>query len=106
MVINVLSYATKARYTKSSVYSASKAGAEAMMNSLREEVRDQGIKIVNVFPGATLTPMWHQKHQEWYGDQMMHPEDVAEAIYEVTLKPKSVMIEDLVIRPQIGDLRV
>lgn len=106
MVVNILSYATKSRYTKSSAYSASKAGAEALMNSLREEVRDQGIKIVNVFPGATLTPMWHPGHQQKYGHQMMSPDEVAEAIYEVTRKPKSLMIEDIVIRPQIGDLRV
>lgn len=105
-IMSILSYAAKATYTGSSAYAASKAGAEALMNVLRAETRDKGIKIVNVYPGAVFTPIWHPKHREKYGHQMMRPAEIAKVIYEVSLQPDSMMMEDIVIRPQIGDLRV
>jgi NADP-dependent 3-hydroxy acid dehydrogenase YdfG len=105
-IINVLSFAAKAIYTGSSVYAASKAGAEAMMNVLRAETRDKGINIVNVFPGAVFTAIWHPKHRDKYGHQMMQSADVAQIVYRVSCEPPGVMIEDIVIRPQMGDLRV
>ena len=105
-IINVLSYAAKTTYTGSSVYAASKAGAEAMMNVLRAETREKGINIVNVFPGAVFTSIWHPRHREKYGHQMMQPSDVAQVVYKLSCEPPGVMIEDVVIRPQVGDLRV
>ncbi len=105
-VINVLSFAAKATYTGSSAYAASKAGAEAMMNVLRAETRDKGIKIINVYPGAVFTSIWHPKHREKYGHQMLQPADIAEVVYKLSCEPSSVVIEDIVIRPQKGDIRV
>jgi NADP-dependent 3-hydroxy acid dehydrogenase YdfG len=105
-VINILSFVTKTTYTKSSVYSASKAGAEALMNGLRAEVRGEGVHIVNVYPGATLTPIWHPKHQEKFHDQMLKPEDIAEMVFQVSIQPTSMMVEELVLRPQVGDFQV
>lgn len=105
-IINVLSYTAKATYTGSSAYAASKAGAEAMMNALRAETRDKGIKIINVYPGAVFTPIWHPKHREKYGHQMMKPAEIAKVLYEISCQPPSMMMEEVVIRPQVGDLRV
>jgi NADP-dependent 3-hydroxy acid dehydrogenase YdfG len=106
VVMNVLSYASKATYTGSSAYAASKAGAEAMMDALRAETRDKGIKIVNISPGAVLTPIWHPTHQERYGHIMMKPGEIAKVLYDISLQPASMMIEDIIIRPQQGDLKV
>ena len=106
VVMNVLSYAGKVTYTGSSAYAAAKAGAEAMMDVLRAETRDKGIKIVNVSPGAVLTPIWHPKQQERYGHIMMKPAEIAKVLYDISLQPASMMIEDIVIRPQVGDLKV
>ena len=105
-IINIVSYAGKSVYTGSSVYSASKAGVDALMNVLRAETREKGIKIVNVHPGAVLTPIWHPKHQERYGERMMKPEEIASMIYDISCQPPSMMVEELIIRPQGGDLRV
>jgi len=106
LIVNIISYAAKASYTLSSAYAASKAGVEALMNGLRAEVRDKGIKIVNVFPGAVLTPIWHPKHRERYADRMMKPEELAEPVYHLTCLPPSMMVEELIVRPQGGDLKV
>lgn len=105
-IINILSYAAKTTYTKSAAYSASKAGAESLMNVLRAETREKGIKVVNVFPGAILTPIWLPHHREKFSKDMMKPSEIAKMIYEITTKPFSLMVEDVIIRPQRGDLNV
>jgi len=106
IILNVVSYAAKATYTQSAAYSASKAGVEALMDVLRAEMRDKGIKVMNVFPGAVLTPIWHPRHREKYADRMMKPDELAEFIYTLTRQPQSMMIEDIIVRPQAGDLKV
>jgi NADP-dependent 3-hydroxy acid dehydrogenase YdfG len=106
VVMNILSYAGKFTYTGSSAYAAAKAGAEAMMDVVRAETRDKGIKIINVSPGAVLTSIWHPRHQERYGNVMMKPEEIANFLYEISLQPASMMVEDIIIRPQGGDLKV
>lgn len=106
MIVNILSYAAKAVYTRSSVYGASKAGADMLMRVLREEVRSDGIRILNVFPGAVETPMWPEGLRAKYASQMMPADDVARAILQTIQLPATMMPEELVLRPQIGDLRV
>ncbi len=106
LIINILSFTVKSVYTKSSVYAASKAGVDAMMNVLRAEVRKNGIKVVNVYPGAVLTPIWHPKQQEKYGSQMLHPDTVANMIYTLSQQPEELLVEEIILRPQGGDLQV
>lgn len=106
MIVNILSYAAKAVYTRSSVYGASKAGADMLMRVLREEVRQDGVRVLNVFPGAVETPMWPERLRAKYASQMMPVEDVARAILQTVQLPATMMPEELVLRPQIGDLRV
>jgi NADP-dependent 3-hydroxy acid dehydrogenase YdfG len=106
LIINIVSFVTKAVYTKSAAYAASKAGLQAMMDVLRAEVRREGIRIVNIYPGAVLTPIWPSRQQETYKDQMLEPRDVARFVYDVSVQPEPVMVEEVVIRPQGGDLHV
>ncbi|MCU0452306.1 MAG: SDR family oxidoreductase [Bacteroidetes bacterium] len=106
MIVNILSYAAKAVYTRSSVYGASKAGADMLMRVLRDEVRHDGIRVLNVFPGAVETPMWPEALRAKYAGQMMPVVEVAQAILQAIQLPPGIMPEELVLRPQIGDLRV
>ena len=106
VIVNILSFAAKTIYTKSTAYSASKSGAEAMMNVLRAEVRNSGVKIINVYPGAVFTPMWAPKHRKKYSKRMIDPNVVARLVYEASSQPLSAMVEELIIRPQGGDLRI
>ncbi|MBN1398629.1 MAG: SDR family oxidoreductase [Bacteroidetes bacterium] len=105
-VLNIVSYIVKEVYTKSAAYAASKAGVEAMMNVLRAEVRGQGVNIVNVFPGAVNTQIWHPKQLQKYGNQMLTPEQVADMVYDISVQPHSLMVEEIILRPQGGNLQV
>lgn len=106
MIVNILSYAAKTTYTKSAAYSAAKAGAEAMMNVLRAEVRGKGITVTNVYPGAVATSMWPAKFQKTHRASMMTGNEVAHLVYLLTRQPGSVHVEELVVRPQKGDLHI
>ena len=106
LIINILSYAAKTVYTGSSVYAASKSAGAAMMSVLREEVRDKNIKVVNVYPGASVTPMWSVKARSRFKHRMMRPEDVAEFIVATAGMPVSIMVEEIAFRPQLGDLKI
>jgi short-subunit dehydrogenase len=105
LVLTILSFVVKEVFTKSAAYTASKAGAEAMMNVLRAEVRRQGINVVNVYPGATATPIWHPKQLEKYHEQMLKPQQIAEMIYQISIQDPSMMVEEVVLRPRGGNLQ-
>lgn len=103
-IINILSVAAHTVFTNSSAYAASKAGMLAMFNGLRAEVRKFNIKISNVMPGATDTPMWSQATRQKYSSRMMTPREVAEITVQIANQPKKVVIEDVIIKPIKGDL--
>lgn len=103
-IINILSVAANTVFTKSSVYAASKAGLAAFSKSLREELRNDNIKVVNVYPGATRTPIWGKSSLEKFGDKMMNPDDIAKMIYEIYKSESNMVPEELVLRPVTGDL--
>lgn len=104
-IINVLSVVAKQVYTKSSAYSASKAGLLAYTNSLREEVRKYNIRIINVLPGATETQMWPKKIRDEFSSKMMSSSDVARAIVWTYLQEGNAVVEELVVKPITGDLK-
>lgn len=103
-VINILSVVTKKVFTKSSAYSASKAGLLAYSDSLREEVRYKNIRIVNVIPGATETPMWSQNVRKNYAGKMMSPDDIARVLVWIYLNKSNMVTEEIVLKPITGDL--
>lgn len=103
-IINILSVAAHTVFTNSSAYAASKAGMLAMFNGLRAEVRKFNIKISNVMPGATDTPMWSPATRQKYSSRMMTPREVAEITIQIANQPKKVVIEDVIIKPIKGDL--
>ena len=60
------------------------------------------IKVVSVFPGATSTDIWGDAEVDH--SIMMTSEDVAHAMVSVCQTSDSAHIEELVLRPQGGDL--
>jgi len=103
-IINVLSVAALKPFTNSAVYSASKAGLFALANCLREEVRKFNIKVTNILPGATETPMWDSKTRQKYHRRMMSPRELAITIASIIETPKKVHLEEVIVRPIKGDL--
>ena len=103
-IIQMLSIASIKAFPGGSAYGASKFGALGLTNSLREEVRDKGIKVVAIMPGATETASWSDEERTEYHDRMMQPEDVAQMIEAILKLPQRAVVEEMVIRPIGGDL--
>jgi len=102
-IVQMLSIASTKAFAGGTAYGASKFGALGFTNALREEVRDKGIKVVSVMPGAVETPSWGDEGIENH-DRMMQPEDIAEAIMDILKQPQRTMVEEIVLRPIGGDL--
>ncbi|RKY95871.1 MAG: hypothetical protein DRQ13_06500 [Ignavibacteriae bacterium] len=103
-IINVLSIVTGKTFTNSSVYTASKMGLLGYSRVLREEVRKYNIRVINVLPGATETPIWTREMREENSERMMNPESIARLIVSTFLQSDNLVAEEIVIRPLQGDL--
>jgi short-subunit dehydrogenase len=106
VIINMSSVAAIENFADCSVYNASKAGLLSFSRTLRKEVRKSGVKVIDVLPGATLTDIWDEDFRTTFKDKMMHPEDIAEAVFEcirMSLNPR-LMIEEIILTPQAGSL--
>jgi len=103
-IINVLSVVTEKTFTNSSVYSASKMGLLGYARVLREEVRKYNIRVINVIPGATETPIWTREMRDDNSERMMNPESIARLMVSAFLQSDNLVVEDIVVRPLQGDL--
>jgi 3-oxoacyl-[acyl-carrier protein] reductase len=103
-IINILSSAAKKIFTESTAYTASKAGLLGYSNVLREEVRKYNIKVINVIPGATETPMWPAEVRNQKSDKMMSADDLARVLVWLYLQRGNLVTEEILIKPMTGDL--
>lgn len=103
-IINILSVVTKKTFTNSSAYTASKMGLLGYARVLREEVRKDNIRVINVIPGATDTPIWAREMREEHGKRMMNPESIARLMVSAFLQSDNLVVEDIIVRSLQGDL--
>ena len=101
-IFNLCSIASIKAYPNGGSYTISKFALLGFSKVLREELMVHNIRVTAVLPGATLTPSWDGS--ELPDERFMKPEDVAEAIFGAySLSPRSV-VEEILIRPQLGDI--
>jgi short-subunit dehydrogenase len=101
-VFNICSIASFKAYANGGSYAISKFAMLGMTKCLREELKNDGIRVTAVMPGATKTRSWESS--DLPDDRFMTIEDIAETIYGAhSLSPRSV-IEEIIIRPQLGDI--
>jgi short-subunit dehydrogenase len=103
-IINILSAVTQKVFTNSSIYSASKSGLMAYTKVLREELRGDNIRVINVSPGATATPIWPERVTIKKSEKMMKPERIAAFVYKAFSEESNMVPEEIVLRPSTGDL--
>ncbi len=86
-IVNNLSVAATRVFAGSAAYNASKHGALGLTNTLREELRPRGIRVIALLPGATDTDIWTTLWPQAPRKKMMSPETVAAAILQAILLP-------------------
>src|SRR5712692_9430911 len=95
-IVNNLSIAAERVFPGSAAYNASKHGALGFTNTLREELRPKGIRVIALMPGATDTAIWDTLWPEAPRKKMMQPETVAQALVNTLVLPAESTVEELV----------
>ena len=103
-IVNNLSVTAKRVFPAMAAYIAAKHGAAGFTNTLREELRGQGIRVIGIFPGATDTAIWEQFWPQAPRGRMISPETIAQAVVFALSLPPEATVEELVIAPTAGAL--
>jgi len=89
-------------YDNGGSYSISKWALLGFTRNLREEMKPHGVRVTAVHPGATLTASW-----DGFGidpARLMEADDVAAMIEAAVRLSARACVEDILMRPQLGDL--
>ena len=62
---------------------------------MREELRPKGIRVVNLYPGASDTDIWNDVEGPFRRDKMMSVKNTADAVAFVLDRPEGVLVEDI-----------
>jgi NAD(P)-dependent dehydrogenase (short-subunit alcohol dehydrogenase family) len=101
-VVNMCSIASITAYSAGGSYSVSKFALLGYSKSLREEMKPKGIRVISILPGATLTDSWAGVNLP--EERFMPVEDIAEVVWTAVALSKRSVVEEIVIRPQLGDI--
>lgn len=89
-------------------YSATMHAGRALADALRDEVNDEGVRVLTIYLGRTATRMQQRIHaqegQTYKPDRLIQPETVAELVLGAISLPRDAEITDLTIRPMLKPL--
>lgn len=101
-IFNICSVASKKVFPGSGSYATTKFALLGFTKALRQELLTSRVKVTAVLPGATWTASWEGATLP--AERLMPPSDIALAVWDVyQLSPRTV-VEELILRPQEGDL--
>lgn len=101
-IFSICSIAALGAYPGGGAYSISKYALLGFTRNLRHELKDKGIKVTAVIPGATYTDSWRQSGLP--AARFMQATDLARMIYAATQLSPGAVVEDIIMRPQLGDI--
>ncbi len=104
-IVHVSSTSGRRGLAYDAAYCASKFGVIGLTESLAEEVRQYGIRVQVLLPGAIDTPMWEQNGPIPKPREALPPERVADAIITLLTLPEDTMLQSPVIQPFSGPTR-
>lgn len=101
-IINMCSVASTMAYPNGGSYSISKFAMLGMSKAQREELKDSSISVTAVMPGATWSNSW--EGVDLPRERLMEARNIADVCYQVISLANNAVIEEIVVRPQKGDL--
>lgn len=101
-IFNMCSIASFMAYPNGGSYAISKHAMLGLSRMLRAELMEKGIKVTTVMPGATWSASW--EGADLPRERLMQASDIATAVLSALSMSPSAVVEDIVIRPQLGDL--
>lgn len=89
-------------------YAATKHALRGLADSLRDEVNDDGIRVLSLYLGRTATPMQKTIHdaegRPWHPERLIRADDVAAIVVAALNLPRSVEVTDIAVRPMLKPL--
>ncbi len=101
-IFNIASVASREGYVGKGSYGITKAALLSFHHSLRHELKDKGIRVTAILPGPTWSASW--AGADLPEDRLLQASAVAEALWNAWQMPPNAVIEEITIRPQLGDL--
>lgn len=101
-IFNMCSIASIIAYPNGGSYSIAKFAQLGFSKVLREELKASGVKVTAVIPGSTWSYSW--RGADFPDERLMQPSDIAEAVMSALAMTPSACVEEIIIRPQLGDL--
>lgn len=101
-IFNMCSIASIKAYENGGSYAISKFALLGFSKCLREELKQLNIKVTAVMPGATKTRSWEGVNLP--DERFISVEDVANTIFSAYSLSASSVVEEIIIRPQLGDI--
>nr|MBA4166337.1 SDR family NAD(P)-dependent oxidoreductase [Chitinophagaceae bacterium] len=101
-IFNICSIASLKAYPYGGSYSITKYALAGLSANLRDEMKQYNVKVTSVFPGAVWTASWDQSGVD--PDRIMKASDIAELIFTSANLSPQACVEEIVIRPQPGDI--
>lgn len=101
-IINISSFSAHERSSFGAAYAATKAGLKHFSDSLFDEVRKSGAKIVTICPDITRTPFYDNLNFAPEDDPSaaIRPESIAETVMHVLSQEGGAILSEIVMRPQ------
>jgi short-subunit dehydrogenase len=101
-IFNICSTASITPYMNGGSYCISKYAQLGFTKVLREELKQDKIKVSAVLPGATLTNSW--AGTDLPKERFSDPSSVAQLIFAAYQLPDSTVMEEILVRPLEGDI--
>jgi 3-oxoacyl-[acyl-carrier protein] reductase len=98
-IVNLSSTSGRKGLAFDSAYCASKFGVIGLSEALAEELRQYGIRVQVLLPGAIDTGMWDQNGPIPAPKDILPPERVADAIVRLLTLPEDAILETAIIKP-------
>ena len=103
-IVNILSIAAKTAFANWSAYCMSKFALEGFSQSVRDELRERRIRVLNIYPAATNTEIWDDVTGDWPREKMIAAEEVASAVAYALSRPENVAVENVTLSNAAGNL--
>ena len=101
-IFNIASIAGLQAYPNGGSYGISKFAMIGLGKALRQELTNFNIKVCNVMPGAVFTASW--EGIDLPKSRFIDADDIAKLIFNAYSLSDSTVVEDIVVRPQLGDI--
>lgn len=99
-IVGIASDVSRRTFEHGTAYGASKYAQDALLASLRKEVRPHGVKVSTIYPGLVDTYFNDSKPGSPDAEKThLRPSDVAQAVRYILEAPAHVVIDELMLHP-------